>query len=146
MENNQRVPQKLASFSERTLALLNSRNSLRFPSQDDVTKGEPYDLTDFHNQLPRTDLDIRRSLVQQNDEADVTGYTILQDAQRDILAGGLLFPTAVICIPIALLSATLLGLVYFYKIEPHSGLFNSPEPRQKGSAYVLVNFSASEYL
>ena len=60
----------------------------------------------------------------------------------------LLWPAFAITVPIALLSAALLGLVLGYRVRSEPSIFKNDGEEQYNDrmAYVLVDFSASEYL
>jgi len=60
----------------------------------------------------------------------------------------LIVPTAVIIIPMAIIAASVLGLVFGYRVKSDETLFPSPDDANdlEDNSYVLVNFSASEYI
>jgi hypothetical protein len=67
---------------------------------------------------------------------------------RKALVQKLIVPTAVVTIPMAIVAAGLLGLVFGYRVKSDETLFPSPgdAPNLKDPTYILVNFSASEYI
>ena len=66
---------------------------------------------------------------------------------RKALVQKLIVPTAVVTIPMAIIAASLLGLVFGYRVKSDETLFPSPDDihNLKDHSFVLVNFSASKY-
>ena len=77
-------------------------------------------------------------LTIANSEDDELQISATKDHVQSILT-----PTAIICVPIALLAAALLALVLIFRVDPQPNLFTSPPSDPRGRGYILVNFSAS---
>jgi len=119
----------------------------RPPENDEIY--DLHDMNKFQNQIPPIDdQQTRLSLIRPlQHESTTESYHDGVDAHRENLLTTLLWPTVVICIPISILSAALLALVFAYEITPKGNLFQpslSPE-EYKRQSYILVNFPASTF-
>ena len=99
------------------------------------------DIYSFRNSLPPNDFQTsNESRIPQLD----TGQSEVELQPRSF-SKTLFWPVLVITIPIALISASLLALVFAYQVKSEQSLFN---PSQDGSPtsnglYILVNYSAT---
>lgn len=123
---------------------------LQAGSQTDL-RGQVHDLNRFENTLPNSDY----NSVHQDEEKHVTltrpsPYNINTNSDRPIHGPksklrSVFWPALAITVPIALLSATLLALVFAYQVHSQPSIFNiGSSSNQQGKNYVLVNFSASK--
>lgn len=127
--------------------MVNAREGPTSQSQEGLTQEKVPNLKGFQNTLPPDEKNIKRtSLIRQPDDHFHVGRDRdLYDWKNRNLFKTVLVPTATICLPMALLSAALLTIVYLYKVDIRASLFAPTLSRQGGPPHVLVNFSASEY-
>jgi hypothetical protein len=140
----------MATFSDH----LAVRGSWGFSSQQippPEVEGHQYEIESFRNDIPMTDFEtpyppdwplkdtLTVPMVPSND---------LEWKCRRALVQKLIVPTAIVTIPMALIAAGLLGLVFGYRVQSDQTLFPSPGDVSdlKDHTTVLVNFSASEYI
>ncbi|KIX98318.1 uncharacterized protein Z520_05619 [Fonsecaea multimorphosa CBS 102226] len=145
MESDTRRPKNLVSFSERVAAFLTNRQSWTLPSQEEILvekNGTP--SVGFRNELPLEQNDIRNSFIRrQYDTPEEESRLDPELLANENLIQTVLLPATIICVPIALLAATLLALIYMYKVQPVPSLFNPTEASVHGPGFVLVNFAAT---
>ena len=117
---------------------------LRGPSQEDITT-PVYDLDQFQNSLPQT-LEKPHNFPLTRPIRHDTSTKSVSVQKQESRFRTLFWPTVAITIPIALLSATLLTLVFAYRVKSEPSLFKDggDDPHGKHNTYVLVNFSASK--
>jgi hypothetical protein len=99
-----------------------------------------YEAHSFANALPQSHdalhVPITRSSIYD------ASYPALRPKKSDIRP--LIWPAVAIVVPLALLSAALLGLVFGYAVRPQKSIFQgNEEPYNYSQPYVLVDFSAS---
>lgn len=120
---------------------------LRGPSQEDVTT-PVYDIDHFQNSIPQVSekpqyFPLTRP-VRHGTDATSNASINKQESKFKTL----FWPAVAICVPIALLSATLLALVFAYRVDSEPSIFKSgnatEDSNDKHNSYVLVNFSASK--
>ncbi|KAJ9605281.1 hypothetical protein H2200_009938 [Cladophialophora chaetospira] len=146
MESDSLRPKRLISFSQRVAAFPASRNDLDHPSNEDLTVEETYNApTNFRNEIPSEDIDIRRSLIRWQHHTQSSDSSLRSELrQNENLLQTILLPAAIICIPIALLAGVLFGLCYLYKINPVDSLFDlSDDALDSSRGFILVNFPAT---
>ena len=117
---------------------------LRGPSNDDLTT-PVHDIDSFQNSLPQISEKTEHFRLTRpiRHDTDATSASI---PKQDSRFRTLFWPALAITVPISLLSATLLTLVFAYRVKLEPSLFQDggEDPKGKHSMYVLVNFSASK--
>lgn len=122
---------------------------LRGPSQENITP-PVHDINNFQNIIPTASekphsLPLTRPARQWTD-----AFSPAAAVRKDSKFRTVFWPAIAITVPIALLSATLMVLVFAYKITSEPSIFRDgngeKDPQGKHNAYILVNFSASECL
>ncbi|KAK4946603.1 hypothetical protein LTR10_014455 [Elasticomyces elasticus] len=147
MEDNIVPCKDLFSFSERATTIANARKMSDFDERS--TQEKVPNLQSFQNILPPDEPNSikRKSLIRQLDHHFNEGHDHdLHDWKNRNLFKTILIPTTVICLPMALLSAALLTIVYLYKVDIRASLFAPALSQQRGTPHVLVNFSATRLL
>lgn len=137
-----------ASFSDR-IATSRLRGSLSYmaPSWTDMD-GQDSNIQIFDNEIPNDqrghDTAGRRPAESG---ADVSSDRSVTSVHQQTRIKSLLWPVLVITVPMALLCATLLGLVFGYRVRTQASLFAADasgyQDLQRNSSYVLVNFPAT---
>lgn len=141
----------LASFSDRITAselrgLRGSSGYMASPWTD--IEGEGTEVRVFENEIPNADRshDILRTRPAKRG-ADASSDRSVSSVHRKTRIKSLLWPVLVITVPIALLSAALLGLVFGYRVKTQPSLFAADtggyEDLHRHNSYVLVNFPAT---
>lgn len=138
------------SFSERTgISKLRGSSAYMAPLQTDVEgDGADTDVGVFENEIPN-DVSREETRPSPPTKRRVTASSdrSVSSVHRKTLIRSLLWPVLVITVPIALLSATLLGLVFGYRVRTQPSLFASDsggyQDISRHSSYVLVNFPAT---
>jgi hypothetical protein len=110
--------------------------------------GDGADIRVFNNEIPNDD---RTSGVRQTRDSNVDARApsdrSVFSVHRKTRIKSLLWPVLVITIPMALLSAALLGLVFGYRVRSEPDLFASDagsyQDVHRHSSYVLVNYPAT---
>ena len=119
---------------------------LRGPSQEDITT-PVYDLDHFQNSLPQVSEKTQHFPLTRPPQHDIDATSTASVPKQESKFRTLFWPSVAICVPIALLSATLLTLVFAYRVKSEPSIFRDggEDPNNKHNSYVLVNFSASTY-
>jgi hypothetical protein len=121
---------------------------LRGPSQEDITT-PVHDISSFENALPTPESEKPHNLpltrpARQWTDALAAAAAVKNDSKLRTI----FWPALAITIPIALLSATLMALVFAYRISSEQSIFHdgsSPQdPHGAHDYYILVHFSASK--
>jgi hypothetical protein len=150
MESDLRPCKRLQPFSERMAARHSDKlnGSFLFPSHGHIQQARdkfPGSTNCPYIHSPDDKEAQRRSLTRPPDhdlEPDLE--TDSQNSSNFHLLSTVFLPAFIICVPIALLCAALLAIVYFYKVDIRPNSFTPAEP-QPDPGYVLVNFPASQY-
>jgi len=147
MESDTRRPKNMVSFSERVAAFLTNRQSWSLPSQEEIfVEKNGNSSLGFRNELPLEQNDIRNSFIRhQYNTSEEESRLDPELLPNENLVQTILLAVTVICIPIALLAATLLALIYMYRVRPVANLFKPTDASVHGPGFVLVNFAASEF-
>ena len=147
MEGYNHRPRALQSFSDRInhvyeipgLAGWKAEHfqGLQPPPDDETNFRWRIDGADFSNDIPYQ--------KQPQDEGDNTSDHSTSPNHRKTLLMTLIWPVSVIVLPILLLSAVLLGMVFGFRVHTAPSLFQSPASPDltSGGAYLLVNYSAT---
>jgi hypothetical protein len=138
----------LASFSDRVAASqLRSPSGYAAPTWTEI-EGEGTNFRVFENEIPDDDRRYnvpRRRAAKRG--ADASSDRSVSSVHRKTRIKSLLWPMLVITVPIALLSAALLGLVFGYRVRTQPSLFAADtggyQDVHRHSSYVLVNFPAT---
>lgn len=120
---------------------------LRGPARNSLQGGQAYDIGQFRNSisLPATESFHYTPLTRPSrQDTDISHRTLVP--KQDSKVRTLLWPAVAITIPIALLSATLLGLVFGYRVRSEPSIFRNEaeDESNKHTSHVLVEFSASK--
>jgi hypothetical protein len=140
---------ELATFSNH-LAARRLRGLVQLPSREEVMSNIP-EMEPFRNDIPMTDFETNYPPDWPlRDTFATTPVVPRKDSEptsQKALVQKLIIPTAVVIIPMAIIAASLLGLVFGYRVRSDETLFPSPGDSNnlKDHSYVLVDFSASEY-
>lgn len=99
----------------------------------------------FDNAIPDP-RGFRRSLIRPQgiEEVELQEQEAVAQNSRHRLRV-VFWPTLALCLPITLLSAALLLLVFYNRITPETSLFEENRKQHSYSQYILVDFSASTY-
>lgn len=120
---------------------------LRAPSQEDVTT-PVYDIDQFQNSLPPVSEKPQYFPLTRPARHGTYANSTASITKQESKFRTLFWPAVAICVPIALLSATLLALVFAYRVTSEPSIFKSgngtDDSNDKHDSYVLVNFSASK--
>ncbi|KAI1609914.1 hypothetical protein EDD36DRAFT_59900 [Exophiala viscosa] len=149
MEDNILSPKCLFSFSDRVNTIARARDRPTSHSNDRLKEDKVPNLENFQNILPPDEhISIKRkSLIRQPGHHFDDGRDHnLHDWKYRNSFKTIIIPTAAICLPMALLSAALLTIVYLYKVDIQASLFEPALSQQGASSHVLVNFSATRLL
>jgi len=139
----------MATFSDH----LASRNLRGFPSRQipppEEVEGDLHEMESFRNEIPMTDFETPYPQDWPLKDALTVPMVPGNDVEwkcRRALIQKLIVPTAVVTVPMAIIAASLLGLVFGYRVQSDQTLFPSPGDASelKDHTSVLVNFSASE--
>ena len=141
-----RHKKSLQNFSERLYALNASGSSNHtIPAAEDVRGSNSYAIESFRDEIPADD-DVPRSSRTRPPhryvEIDTLSHSSLDPVHRKKRIRSLLGPVLAITLPLALLSAGLLGLVYGYRVGNEPSLFGS-NSNTYGNGFVLVNYPAT---
>ncbi|KIW99082.1 uncharacterized protein Z519_00745 [Cladophialophora bantiana CBS 173.52] len=138
MESENQRPKKLVSFSERVAAFRTKRNSLRFPSQEDIAMEQRrIPSLSFRNEPPLQQDDFRRSFIRWQYEMPEEESSLDPELlPNENLIQTILLPATIIYIPIALLAGALLDLVYIYRIDLVPNLFKPTETSLRGPGFL----------
>jgi hypothetical protein len=142
---------QLTTFSDH-LAARSSRGfpQRQLPSREEV-ESNLHEMEPFRNDIPMTDFEMSYPPdwpLKDTSTAQVVSDKDVKSRCRKVLLQKLIVPTTVVTIPMAIIAAGLLGLVFGYRVKSDETLFPSPGDAHnlKGHTYLLVNFSASEYI
>ena len=136
------------SFSDRIAASpLRDSSGYMAPLSTDM-EGEDTNVPIFENEIPshhNKSAFLRTRPVKHG--ADSSSDLSISSVHRKTRIKSLLWPVFVITVPIALLSATLLGLVFGYRVRTQPSLFAADaggyQDIHRHNSYVLVNFPAT---
>ena len=102
---------------------------------------ETTDIYRWRNSLPPDDF------PQPKEAKDLEGRANLSEVELHTrsLAGSLFWPVLAITVPISLISASLLALVFAYQVKSEKSLFESAQTSSDtgNGLYILVNYSAT---
>ena len=140
---------QLATFSDH-LAAQGLRGFQQLPSREDVISNLA-EMEPFQNEIPMTNFETPYPPdwpLRDTFTAQLVPEKDIESRCRKALVEKLIVPTMVVIIPMAAIAASLLGLVFGYRVKSDESLFLSPGdvPNLKDRSYVVVNFSASEYI
>jgi hypothetical protein len=139
---------QLATFSDH-LATRSLGGFRQLPSREEVVSTVP-EMEPFQNDIPMTDFETPHAPdwpLKDTFPAQAVPEKNVESRCRKALVQKLIVPTAVVTIPMAIIAASLLGLVFGYRVKSDETLFPSPDDihNLKDHSFVLVNFSASKY-
>jgi hypothetical protein len=144
MEDHQDYRKKTLPFYQRMTTGTYDNINLQLPSNEDLRDSGIHNISAFQNDISITEKGHRISLIRPNvDNSHIEGDELQISATKDHIQS-ILTPTAIICVPIALLTAALLALVLIFRVDPQPNLFTSSPSDSRGRGYILVNFSASK--
>jgi hypothetical protein len=123
----------------------NTFSAYHYPSRERPQDNfEEVDIHNFADQIPAEEPRPARITTRQLHYEIDTGHTDHTRAQRRSLTKSLFLPTFLLIMPITLLAAALLALVFAYKVQTDPDLFQPAGQESQGSSsYILVNFSAT---
>ena len=136
------------SFSDRLTALRAfDFSGYKLPSASQVSL-DNNDIQSFDNHIPEDRLRVQVPLTRQaKHEDDNRSDESTSSLHRKTLIKSLLWPVVAVTVPIAMLAATLLGLVYGYRVKTDDSIFPSLADQGRGAGaeqgYVLVNYPAT---
>ena len=144
----ERSMEQLATFSDH-LAARSLGGFQQLPSREEVVSYVP-EMEPFQNDIPMIDFETPHPPdwpLRDTFTAQTVPEKNVESRCRKALMQKLIVPTAVVTIPMAIIAASLLGLVFGYRVKSDETLFPSPDNvhNLKDHSYVLVNFSASTY-
>jgi ABC-type multidrug transport system permease subunit len=95
----------------------------------------------YVNALPAAEVDNSGRITRQSFYED-------EEYSKPAHEKNLILPSIAVVLPLVLLSATLLGLVFGYKVEQQLDDLSTDPPEQygNGTSVILVDFSASKFL
>jgi hypothetical protein len=138
----------LPSFSDRVVASqFHGPSGYAAPAWADID-GDGADVRVFENEIPNDDGTYGvRQTRDTNRHARTPSDRSVSSVHRKTRIKTLLWPVLVITVPMALLSAALLGLVFGYRVRSEPNLFASTaggyQDVHRHSSYVLVNYPAT---
>lgn len=123
----------------------NTFSAFQYPSRERPQDNfREVDIHNFADQIPTEDPRPSRITTRQLHHEIDTGHNDHSRTQRRSLTKSLVLPTFLLITPITLLAAALLALVFAYKAQTDSDLFQpAGQGNQGSSSYILVNFSAT---
>jgi hypothetical protein len=147
MDALERNMEQLATFSDH-LAARSLGGFRQLPSREEVVSNVP-EMEPFRNDIPMIDFETPHASdwpLKDTFTAQAVPEKNVESRCRKALVQKLIVPTAVVTIPMAIIAASLLGLVFGYRVKSDETLFPSPDDAHnlKDHSSVLVNFSASK--
>src|SRR5271156_7145669 len=144
--NFNRSSDGLPSFSDRVVpSQFHDRSRYTAPPWTGID-GDGTDVPVFDNEIPNDDRTYGvRQMQDTNLEARSPSDRSVSSVHRKTRIKSLLWPVLVITLPMALLSAALLGLVFGYRVRSQPDVFASDVGGYQDlhSSYVLVNYPAT---